>query len=170
MRHYYVLLNDNRTSCSIEPVNIGLLKTPFDRMPPAQVLDVHASANAEYTDWLSFSASQPLLSDPMKRILELYNTQARFKQLYIVNREHSRQELYWIPHAPDIDVISEHTEFYPHDQTLKRLVLDAHKVKEHHFFQLSHVREPYFIISLEAAESLLRRGLSGFQLQKLELL
>ncbi|AIQ11229.1 imm11 family protein [Paenibacillus durus] len=169
MRHYYVLLDDSRISRNIAPVNTDLLKTPFVRMVPAQVLDVHAKAEAEYTDWLPFSASQLLLSDPMKRILELYNTQARFKQLYIVNREQSRQELYWIPHVPDIDVISGHTEFYPHDQTLKHLVLDSQKVRGHHFFRLSNVREPYYIVSLDAAESLLRRGLSGFRLQKVEL-
>ncbi|KJD42938.1 imm11 family protein [Paenibacillus terrae] len=170
MRHYYVLVDDNRVSRHIEPINTVLFKTPFVGMPPAQVLYVHATEDAEYTDWLSFSASQPLLSDPMKRILELYNTQARFKQLYIVNREPSRQELYWISSVPTVDGISEQTEFYAHDQTLKRLVLDSHKVNGHHFFRLSNVREPYFIVSLEAAESLLRRSLSGFRLQKLELL
>ncbi|AKG33343.1 imm11 family protein [Paenibacillus durus] len=169
MRHYYVLLDDSRISRNIEPLNIGLLNTPFVRMVPAQVLDVHAKAETEYTDWLPFSASQPLLSDPMKRILELYNTQARFKQMYIVDREYKRQELYWIPHVPDLDVISEHTEYYPHNQTLKHLVLDSQKVRGHHFFRLSNVREPYFIVSLDAAESLLRRGLSGFRLQKVEL-
>ncbi|MGG1654540.1 hypothetical protein ACIFOF_25670, partial [Paenibacillus sp. NRS-1780] len=96
--------------------------------------------------------------------------QARFKQLYIVNREPGRQELYWISSVPSVDGISEQTEFYPHDQTLKRLVLDSQKVNGHHFFRLSNVKEPYFIVSLEAAESLLRRSLRGFRLQKLELL
>ncbi|MGG1653284.1 hypothetical protein ACIFOF_18885, partial [Paenibacillus sp. NRS-1780] len=80
MRHYYVLVDDHRISRQIEPVNTVLFKTPFVGMPPAQVLDVHATEDAEYADWLPFSASQPLLSDPMKRILELYNPQARFKQ------------------------------------------------------------------------------------------
>jgi hypothetical protein len=170
MRHYYVLVDDHRISRNIKPMNLDLFKTPFVGMPPAQVLDVHATEDAEYTDWLPFSPSQPLFSDSMKRILELYNTQARFKQVYIVNREPSRQELYWISSLPSVDGISEQTEFYAHDQTLKRLVLDSHKVNGHHFFRLSNVREPYFIVSLEAAESLLRRSLSGFRLQKLELL
>lgn len=169
MRHYYILLDDKRISRNIEPVNMIFFKTPFVRMPPAQVLDVHAKTDAEFTDWLPLSTSQPLLSDSMKRILELYNTEARFKQVYLVNRDSSRQELYWIPSIPSVDGISEQTEFYAHDQTLKHLVLDRSKVKEHHFFRLSGVREPYFIVSLEAAESLLRRSLSGFRLQKLEI-
>ncbi|BFH60411.1 imm11 family protein [Paenibacillus azoreducens] len=170
MRHYYSVLDDKRISRHIKPANMSFFKTPFVRMLPAQVLDVHATADAEFTDWLPLSTSQPLLSDPMKRIIELYNTQARFKQVYLVNRELSRQELYWIPSVPSVDGISEQTEFYAHDQTLKHLVLDSQKLKEHHFFRLSGVREPYFIVSLEAAESLLRRSLSGFQLQKLEIL
>ncbi|KJD38591.1 hypothetical protein QD46_18170 [Paenibacillus polymyxa] len=169
MRHYYVLLDDSRISRHIKPVNMDSFKTPFVGMPPAQVLGVHATEDAEYTDWLLFSTLQPLFSDPMKRILELYNTQARFKQVYIVSREPSRQELYWISSVPSVNGISEQTEFYPHDQTLKRLVLDSQKVKGHHFFRLYNVREPYFIVSLEAAESLLRRNLGGFRLQKLEL-
>ncbi|MDR0268865.1 hypothetical protein [Paenibacillus sp.] len=170
MRHYYILLDDKRISRHIEPENMNIFKTPFVRMPPAQVLDIHAKIDAEFTDWLPLSTSQPLLSDPMKRILELYNTEARFKQVYLVNRKPIRQELYWIPSVPSIDGISEQTEFYAHDQTLKHLVLDSQKVKDHYYFRLSGVREPYFIVSLEAAESLLRRSLNGFRLQKLEIL
>ncbi|WP_342436451.1 hypothetical protein NSS79_24230 [Paenibacillus sp. FSL L8-0436] len=170
MRHYYILQNDNRISRELTPVNMALLKAPFTQMPPAQVLEVQAAAEQDFTDWLPLSAAvNPLLSDSMKRILELYNTQARFKQLYVINREDQQQVLYWTPHVPALDGISGETEWYPHDHTLKQLVLDAAKVKGHHFFRLSGIREPHYIISLEAAESLLRRGLSGYRLQMAEL-
>ncbi|MFB5674186.1 hypothetical protein ACE3NQ_01170 [Paenibacillus terreus] len=169
MQDYYELVGDNRIAYNMRPASFGILKTEFKLMPPVQVLDVNAEANAEYTDWVTFLAAYPLLSDPMKRILELYNPRARFKQMYLVDRSYGRQELYWVPQIPAQDVLSPETEFHAHDQTLKHLVLDRKKIKGHHFFQPEGLRETCLVVSLRAAESLLRRNLSGFNLQKVSL-
>lgn len=168
MHQYYALVDEDRTSRRLKLVHPDLLDTPFVRMPPAQVWQIEDAAAEDYTDWLPVSREQPLVSDAMKRILELYNVHIRWKQIHLVSPDTNHQELYWIAHVPAVEGTSIHSEFHPHDQTLKRLVLDAAQIKEHHYFRLGGVRETYFIVSLEAAESLLRRGLTGFRLHKLE--
>lgn len=170
MHHYYALTNDDRTSSRLKLALPAKLKTPFANMPPVRVLQAENASGEGYRDWLPFVEAQPLLSDEMKRILEMYNKHIRWKQVHLIHPELNHQALYWIPWIPEVEGTSIHTEFYPHDHTLKRLVLDLSRVKGHHFFRLAGIREPYFIVSLEAAESLLRRSLTGFRLHKLELM
>ncbi|MGG4213885.1 DUF1629 domain-containing protein [Paenibacillus sp. FSL L8-0638] len=166
MQRYYVLLEDTRILHKIQPSSLPR-NTSFEEFPPVQVLDMTIPVHGEFSDWLSVSTT--LLSNPMKRILEKYNVQARFKRVYLINRKDNQSALYWMPHAPAMDVLSSYAEFDIQGQYIKRLVLDHEKVKGNHFFTVQGIREPFFIISIEVAESLLRRNLSGFRLQPVEL-
>ncbi|MNP54122.1 hypothetical protein D3C76_1486550 [compost metagenome] len=136
-------------------------------MPPVQIFEVYPTSSSEYTDWLPLSSG--LLSDKMKRILEIYNIYARFKRIYLVDKQNDRQSLYWIPNTPQIDALSDQTEFNPHDHTIKRLVLAKEKVRQNHFFGIKGIIEPFSVISEDVAESLLRRGLNGFILKEIAL-
>ncbi|MGM1019048.1 MAG: imm11 family protein [Bacillota bacterium] len=166
MQRYYVLLEDTRIPYKIQPSSLPR-NTSFEDFPPVQVLDMTVPIHGEFSDWLSVPTT--LLSNAMKRILAKYNVQARFKRVYLIDRKDNQSALYWMPYAPAMDVLSPRAEFDLQGQYIKRLVLDREKVQGQHFFTIQGIREPYFIISIEAAESLLRRNLSGFRLQSVEL-
>ncbi len=137
----------------------------FDTLPAISVIDVKVHSNAETVDWLEQPVN--MVTDPMKQIMEKYNRGLRFKRVYYIDREHSFQQQYWFMDVPKLDGISGQSEFYP-DQRLRRLILDREKVKGHHIFALESALEPYIFASLETVESLLRRGLTGFRLSRVE--
>ncbi|MNJ41522.1 hypothetical protein D3C77_364480 [compost metagenome] len=167
MQNYYLIQDDTRVAHKIYPTHFTNLKLPFEKMPPVQICEVNAVPSSEYVDWMLQPAM--LVSDRLKRILEKYNLYARFKSLYLIDKTNDQQSLYWFSKIPRIESLSELTEFNPHDQSLKKLVLDRAKVKGNHIFKIKGIRESYCIISEDVAESLLRRGINGFLLIKIAL-
>lgn len=167
VQNYYLVQDDTRVSHKIYPAHFTNLKLPFEKMPPVQICEVHTAPSSEYVDWML----QPtmLVSDRLKRILEKYNLYVRFKSIYLIDKINDRQSLYWFSKIPRIEGLSELTEFNPHDQSIKKLVLDRGKVKGNHIFKIKGIRESYCMISEDVAESLLRRGINGFVLTKVAL-
>ncbi|OBY76476.1 hypothetical protein BBG47_26885 [Paenibacillus sp. KS1] len=168
MRDYYVLLADERIDRKVEPVSQELQGKDFEKLIAITVADAkeYTGRQGEYVDWLEYPLR--MASERMKVILERYHLGLRAKRVDLIDRKRGEQHMYWAMHIPELDCLSPESEFHPNRQ-LKKLVLDKERVKHHHLFTVAGIREPYVIVSLEAAESLLRRGLSGFVLRKVEL-
>ena len=66
-----------------------------------------------------------------------------------------------------LDMLSGKSEFYPNG-SVKRLVLDAEKIGEHHIFWLNDRRFRNLFVSMEIVESLLRRNVTGIQFREVE--
>ncbi|MED4954063.1 hypothetical protein LMZ02_22485 [Paenibacillus macerans] len=166
---YFVMKNDPRIAHKPAVLQIDLLKKPFHELPPVQVLEARPDPAMEAVDWIADPV--PLYSDALKNIAEKYNIFIRFKKVYIVDPSSGNDLVYWLADYPSVDVLSPATEYHVHDGSVKRLVLDRGKLRGHHIVQIRGPRrgESYLAISLHAAESFLRRGLSGFVLEKTEL-
>jgi len=165
---YYLLQNDERIERRIKPLSPLTNGKDFAAIPPVQVWNIAAPKEAEYTDYLTMG-STILFSDPLKHILSKYNLKSSFKLIYLMSQDTGEPHSYWICKMPRIHGLSAEAEFYPHNQALKRLVLDATQVEGHHFFQVEGIREPYIFLSMDAAESLLRRHLTGYILQPVDI-
>ncbi|MFA4136153.1 MULTISPECIES: imm11 family protein [unclassified Brevibacillus] len=164
MRDYYQLMDDSRIAQKVKPQ--GLRKEDgFEQLPPISILDVAEHSFNEYTDWLEKPV--PMMSQQMKSIIEKYNPRIQWKCVHLIDKRSGSQNVYWVMQIPTLDCLSQDSEFYLNG-TVKRLVLDHEKVKAHHFFAIEGILEPYIVVSLDAAESLLRRSYTGFVLQKVE--
>ncbi len=110
-----------------------------------------------------------LISDRMKKLLELYEKQSQYKGVQIFpTAEESRQfPLYWVPCFPEVDCLHKNTVMLDNGM-VKRLVLDARKLGKYHIFRLPGLLEYKVIVSLPVAESILRRRLYGVEFQKIE--
>ncbi|OAB35933.1 hypothetical protein [Paenibacillus glacialis] len=160
MRPYYLLTEDHRITNKIAPKGKEMTDS-FNILPPLSVVQVNHTSPEQYLDW--FIKPRLMMSDDMKNTLVMYNPKMECKHMDLVDQQHS-QYTYWSFNVPSVDCLSMETEFYP-DGRLKKLVLDHGKIKRHHFFTIQGIMEPYHIISLDAAESLLRRGMTGFILE-----
>lgn len=110
-----------------------------------------------------------LISDSLKKVLEMYEREIRFKgvQIFPTAKESKQYPLYWVPQFPQIDVL--HKETVIHDNGMAaKLVLDSRKIGNRQIFRISDLLEYKIVISMPVAESILRRRLYGIGLQKLE--
>ena len=103
----------------------------------------------------------------LKDILEAYEDEVAFKDVVMIHKEHALQYHYVHVLMEPIDALSERTEWYPNG-TIKKIVLDAEKIGEHHLFLLDGRYRKDPVVSLPLAESLLRRDITGVCFEEVE--
>ncbi|MFW5433399.1 hypothetical protein [Paenibacillus apiarius] len=166
MRNYYLLIGDERIDRKMEPLGIRK-EQRFEDLPGISVLELNENVPYEFVDWLE--NPRRMASSCMKTIMEKYNRSLQFKRVDLTVTQLRIQHQYWIIKSPYLDSLSTHSEFL-RDGTMKRLILDKGKIKGHHIFMIDGILEPYMVVSLDAAESLLRRSLTGFVLKEIEVM
>lgn len=110
-----------------------------------------------------------LVSDKVKKVLDMYEDDMVFKIVVFANKEEETMVLYHQLLLERMDMLSDQTEFYSNG-SIKRLALDEKKIGEHKAFMLEDKRFPHPFISLEVAESLLRRHVVGIILKEVEVI
>ncbi|SFE66415.1 hypothetical protein SAMN04487969_10516 [Paenibacillus algorifonticola] len=150
--HYFMLKQDEqmRQVMEIEPRSGGDSREHGN-------LYVREHAGFAFTDWSD--KPQRIVSDRVKRLLELYELELRSSTVILNAREAKRQELYWRIEPPERDLLSSASE---RDAMgiWRKIVLDAGK--------LALTRSKLFtaagccFVHLDVAESLLRRASTGF--------
>ncbi|MWC30008.1 hypothetical protein [Paenibacillus sp. MMS18-CY102] len=161
MADFFKLVGDSRIPHIVAPAALDA----FEALPVSSAAEVHGSRTRDYVDWIE----RPywLASDQMKSIMHKYNRQIRLKHVALVDTEQGRQHPYWALQVPALRCLSPESEQYPNG-TIKRLVLERERLQGQHLFAVEDMLAPCLIISLAAAESLLRRNLTGFVLTRVE--
>jgi len=108
-----------------------------------------------------------LVSDAVKKLINIYDDSVVFKFVMLTDEVTKHQEVYWLAMIDKIDCISDKCEFYK-DNSLKKLVLDKEKVSGKKIFRVDGIREKIVVISLDLAESMLRRYFVGVELTRAE--
>ncbi len=110
-----------------------------------------------------------LVSDKIKRLLSLYDGTIAFKavQLFATVATDKTAPLYWVPCLEILECLHPATTKYDNG-FIKQLVLEKAAIEGKAIFRVGGLLEDKVIISLSVAESLLRRGLYGIGLQKVE--
>ncbi len=110
-----------------------------------------------------------MISELVQGVFEMYEDDLIFKKVMLINKEAQSQAKYFHVVTDHIEGLSEKTPFYP-DGREKKLILDAHKIKPHHIFQLKDAKGVYLIVSLAVVESLLRRKVQGILFEEIEVI
>lgn len=167
------MMQDDRISNAIEPVGVSEVisaeKVVDEQIYKIDKLNlqfpVREKEVVEYVDFIQRPVS--LLSDKLKQLIEKYVPDIYTKSVVLVDINRVRQDLYWLVVPPRIKCLSHQSEFHK-DGTVKKLVIDEKKVASYKVFKIDGIMEEYTVISLDVAESLLRRDFMGIRLKKIE--
>jgi len=110
-----------------------------------------------------------LVSDTVKQVLNMYEDDMEFRTVILCNSEEESMFKYYNLLLERLDVISDQAEFYPNG-SIKRFMLDLERIGEHKVFMLNDNRFSHPFVSLEVAESLLRRHVMGITFQEVEVI
>ena len=109
-----------------------------------------------------------LINDRLQSLFTFLEPEIKFKgvQLYqFDNRENSSKPLYWLPYLPYVEAIHEATEVIQGKP--KRLILKRENLSDSRVIHCKLPAADIWILSLEAAECLLRRQPVGIILEKI---
>lgn len=97
-----------------------------------------------------------MVSDMVQKVLSMYEDSLIFKRVVMIDKTNSSQIMYYHVLFEEIEGLDSLVERYP-DGTEKKVCLSKDKIGDYRAFMLKDSRNRKPVISLEVAESLLRR-------------
>ncbi|WCF06587.1 serine protease [Paenibacillus thiaminolyticus] len=128
--------------------------------------DVKPNPRNEYIDYIE--SRLPIVSNRLAQLWLKYDPNLFFKPALLLDQTVMRQEMYWLLIPDPIDCVASASAFHKNG-TVKHLVLDRQKIGNCKLFKVAGLIETIIVIRLDVAESMLRRGFTGFKLCKVEM-
>jgi hypothetical protein len=145
--------------------NINLLNA--HKIDDILIFNVKCNENTEFLDILDRNLF--LISEEMKKIIEIYDPGILFKTIPIIDLQHKKQGNYYMPIFEEIECLSERAELNLNKTVVKKIILDKEKIKGKKIFKIKESSKTLVVVRLDVAESLLRREFKGMCLQRLEI-
>jgi hypothetical protein len=169
MREYFLLSQDGRFNRTPRIKNLfyaldkGHINTKdAHRLPERIILETEEREEYDLPDILSDRLF--LVSEKAKRVLSFYDKSIPFKTVVLLCGGEAAQ--YFLPVFEDVFCLHEQSE-YTEFKALKRIVLDREKTGDKVVFRIEgHTSKT--VIRLDAAESLLRRKVTGLMFTEAE--
>jgi hypothetical protein len=164
--HYFVLKQDESIN------NIPKVKNFTNNFlnrreleDESNILFVEEDVVVEYSDFIE----KPLLliSDKFKKTLKKYHKEFSYKTVILTEYKNKTQNVYWNVDLPDIDCFSKYSKF-DHAGVINKLVIEKEATNDCSFFKITNKIKTKYVIRVDLAESILRRGLYGFELVEAE--
>lgn len=112
------------------------------------------------TDYIE--APFPLVSDRMLDVIRIYQGDVQAKFVSLDYSKVNETLIYWALKPKQIDCLHPETSFSA-TKGIESLVLKKELIKFEHFFTVGGLQDSFWIVTLEVLESLLRRGMNGFE-------
>lgn len=108
-----------------------------------------------------------MVSDVVKKVIELYEDEVAFKKIILIHKEEERQLVYHHLLLKEVGALHEKTVYYPNGME-KHMVLDQEKIGDKKAFLLADSLRKSPVVRQDVAESLLRRHVIGIRFQEVE--
>ncbi|MED1722884.1 hypothetical protein [Brevibacillus parabrevis] len=128
------------------------------------IFHVKAGAGSSFLDIMDRQLL--LLSDKLKRVVEVYEPDTLFKLTPLIDLSRQLQKNYYLPILEEMEVLSPRTEFHHGKSRIKKLVLHKEKLRGKKIVRIKESEKPLIVVRLDVAESILRRDLTGIWLAR----
>lgn len=166
---YYELKKDysvyNRLSLIKDiPYRADMLQSDFDKSSYLSVNYFKPNEFMQYSDVLTEPTF--LVSEAVKKVFEIYDEEIKYKaiQIYSEEPEDNTNFLFFWPYINFLDCLSKkrkETDLY------SKIILSKEKISKRHIFYIKNLPSTKLVISQAVAESMLRRGIYGFDVEEI---
>lgn len=170
---YFLVKQDKEYTKMPRIVNwFGKIKTEcigpggYEQLEDDYVFMIEYKENTEYTDLVM----EPfyMISNMMKYVLKVYEPNLAFTDLYLLDKKTKKAYEYYIPHLKEYDCLTAKSKIEFQGTQLSHGELDLEKLGDHSIFYLARMKKKHLVIREDLAESLLRRGFYGVNLERLD--
>lgn len=130
------------------------------KIPQRNVVFAPSSRNLDFLDVLDDQLF--LVTEKVKKVITLYEPATEFKHFCILNNLKNEYGLYYAPILPEAACVSETKGI----GVGRRMTFEMEKAGSHSFFRAVGTEREITVVRLDAAESLLRRGVRGITLER----
>lgn len=168
---YFILKQDTSLENAVElrdfnnSQKMNLLKEDASKFNSMTGLDIISNEDTVYPDLIQ--APVLMISNRLYELFKLYEPTIIYKIVVFTDIERKKQEVYRLVLPDIVDALSEKTT-YTKVGWLENMVLDSKKIGEYNIFQVKAGVDIYFIVSLDVAEAMLKRGYKGIKFIEVE--
>ena len=140
----------------------------FAKLPERELLIVEMTEKEIFTDFIMFPFL--LISHEVKQVIEMYGDICFCRQIILLNQSNGTSEIYYLPVLDESDTMQFYYKEFEDGTCLngkqeQKQVFNVDK----NIFWISDSLTRHTIISMDMAESLLRRGMTGLELKEIVL-
>lgn len=110
-----------------------------------------------------------MVSADMRDIIFKYEKQVFFREVFLVDSEGIKGYTYYIPFLSKIDCFTDASCFSKNKSRVETGVVDSEKLWNRHIVEAEGLNGQCIVVSLDFAESILRKGLIGIGLRKVSI-
>lgn len=157
------LLNDWGSKISPDLIRRGQSR----RLPFRELIHVYPNQNVVFNGIIIKPFM--LLTKEIKDIVSKYQSGIVYKEIVLLETKIEVSQLYFLAVLEEIDCLHESTVFNRVKTRIEKPVLIYETIKDHSLFEIAGTKSTHYIVRLDLAESLLRRGVRGLKLTQVEL-
>jgi len=146
--------------------HVDLGKDKLDVLSDTVALFMEGKTESVYPDF--FESPVFLASAGLKKILDMYEPTLAFRTVVLNNALLKTQKIYYLVIADEMDCLREGSEFYLNGWE-RKAVIDTKKTEGRRVFQVKGLYTRKLYVSLEIAESIMRRGMQGIIFREMEI-
>lgn len=138
--------------------------TPLAFMNPIRV-------NSSKFNWYPDVLDQQIfmVKERIQKVFELFLPEMDSRNFCLLDSLNGRYEYYAAPCLDMVDCLSDKSKCNLDKSVVSKIVLNLQKVGQRHIFRIANVNTSIVIISLEAAECILRTRPEGIEIKHIEL-
>lgn len=110
-----------------------------------------------------------LVGEQVREVFQIYEPSLGYKAVCILNNLTGDYRNYYAPVFRTVDCYSEKSEANRNRSVIEKLVLRESEIRDFGVFKVKNVETDLVVIRLDVVESLLRRGVRQFQLERVQL-
>lgn len=140
------------------------------QLPDRYLLEIQPNADTVFTDIIS--SPYLLVSQLVKAVIRLYHPKMIFKEIVLVEAKNDLAEVYYMPILPLVNCLHASSQCNIDCSVIKHGVLDKSMLNDQKIFRIGDAYSangPYYVVHLDLAESILRRGARGIELKPLDI-
>ena len=142
--------------------------TSIDNASKIPNINVGFARPEDHIDFIDVLDTQMfMVLDRVKDVFRMYEPGMAFKAVCILNNKTGAYGNYHIPVLPEIDCLSSESEVSTDKSNRKRLLLKREIPNEHVIFKVKGLLTDVVVIRLDVAESLLRRKIMKYNLDRI---
>lgn len=170
---YFMLKQDTSLENAVElkgfnnSQKVNMLKSDADKYRDLTGMDMISNENTVYPDLIQ--APVLMVSEELHDLFKLYEPTIIYKIVVLTDKERKKQKVYRLVLPDIIDGLNEKTT-YTKVGWLEKMVLDRNKIGDYNIFQIKAGLDIYFIVSLDVAEAMLKRGVKGIKFIEVEVI
>lgn len=170
---YYHMYQDKRIKNCVKlrdfttEESVDFTKEDADKLRESTI--IFATSDKEVSYPCILEAPITMVEQEVQKVITMYDDTVIFKSVAIINKEENTQERYKVMLLDRIDCLHETTE-YRKDKSIQKLVLDSKKVSKSKIFRIQGTKRKDIIVSMDIAESLLRRRVFGIRFEEIKII